>query len=97
MFDIDLLPDAIEDLKWFRKSDQVIVRDQIEAILRHQADEETRNRKKLLPGHLSDWELRIDKARVFYNVDPEANLVTIVAIGCKERNTLSFRGKEYSP
>jgi mRNA-degrading endonuclease RelE of RelBE toxin-antitoxin system len=96
MFDIDFSADAIEDLKWFRKREQVGIREEIETNLRHQPNVKTRNRKELLEGHLSDWELRVDKARVFYNVDIEAGLVSIVAVGYKDRSRLYFRGKEHT-
>ena len=53
---------------------------------------ETVNR---LSEHVSEWELRVDDKRVFYDIDPEASLVRIVAIGYKEKNRLFFRGQEY--
>jgi mRNA-degrading endonuclease RelE of RelBE toxin-antitoxin system len=97
MFDIDLSANAIEDLEWFRKRDQVTIRQEIETNLRHQPNVATRNRKELQEGHLSGWELRVDKARVFHNVDLHAALVSIVAVGYKERSRLYFRGKEHTP
>jgi len=35
---------------------------------------ETRNRKKLRPNPLAPWELRIGKARVFYDVEESVSL-----------------------
>ena len=97
MFEIEFSADAIEDLKWFRKPDQVAIRDAIETNFRHQPDLQTKNRKELREGHVSEWELRVDKARVFYDVDVEAAVVSIVAVGYKERSRLYFRGEERTP
>ena len=97
MFEIDFAPEAWEDLRWFRKRDQTIILDGIEEQLRYQPTEETRNRKKLRKGHVSEWELRLDKVRVFYDVAADAGVVTIAAIGYKERSKLYFRGEEHSP
>jgi mRNA-degrading endonuclease RelE of RelBE toxin-antitoxin system len=67
----------------------------IEEQLTNQPDVETRNRKRLRPDHLTEWELRIGELRVFYDVDLDGSLVRIAAIGHKKRNKLFFRGKEY--
>ena len=79
------------------KTDRTSLRNEIEKQLRHQPNEETRNRKPLRPGHVSEWELRVDNMRVFYDVDEEGSVVRIVAIGYKERSKLFFRGQEYEP
>jgi len=97
MWDIDVSPEAWEDLQWFRKHDQARILATIKDQLRHQPDLETRNRKRLRPGHRSEWELRIGINRVFYDLDQPALLVKIMAIGLKERKQLFFRGQEYSP
>ena len=43
---------------------------------------------------LSRWELRIEKYRVFYNVNENDQIVDIVAIGYKEHNKLYIREME---
>lgn len=95
MFDIEIAPEAQKDLKWFRRAEQVGILAGIEMQLREQPDEGTRNRKRLRPYHLTEWELRIGRIRVFYDVDVDASLVRIAAIGYKERTRLFFRGREY--
>ena len=47
------------------------------------------------PNPLAPWELRIGELRVYYESmeDPEA-VVTILAIGIKERERLLIAGKE---
>jgi len=73
-----------------------LILDGIEDQLRHQPTVETRNRKRLTANELSDWELRIDRFRVFYDVVGEAaaQVVKVKAVGHKEHNTLYLGGEE---
>jgi len=86
---------ALDDLRFFRKYEQALVLDQTYLQLEDQPTVETRNRKPLEPNELADWELRIGRYRVFYDVDPTDQTVTIKAIGHKEHNKLFIRGKEF--
>jgi mRNA-degrading endonuclease RelE of RelBE toxin-antitoxin system len=47
-------------------------------------------------NELSDWELRVQTFRVFYDVvtEEERQVVKIKAVGHKEHNTLFIGGKE---
>ena len=54
----------------------------------------SRNSKLLRDNPLADWELRIGKFRVFYDVDSDEPTVRIVAVGHKEHNTLFIGGEE---
>ena len=65
MFRIEFTPEAIEDMRLFRKTDRKRIIDEIEKQLKHQPMEETRNRKRLRPNELAEWELRIDKFASF--------------------------------
>jgi mRNA-degrading endonuclease RelE of RelBE toxin-antitoxin system len=67
----------------------------LEEQLTHQPTVETRNRKKLRPNQIAEWELRIGKYRVFYDVDTGANVVEVKMIGYKEGNRLLVRGEAY--
>ncbi len=96
MYATELAPNAQEDLRWFRKGEQVLILEAIHGQLRQQPAAETRNRKRLRPDHLTEWELRIRHLRVFYDVDEEASVVRVVAIGYKEGNKLFFRGQEFA-
>ncbi|MDM8527472.1 hypothetical protein QUF58_04600 [Anaerolineales bacterium HSG24] len=96
MFNIEFSDDAIADLQWFKKREQNIILDGIEANLRYEPTVETRNRKRLRPNQTAEWELRISKYRVFYDVDSVIRIVSIEAVGLKTGNTLRFRGKERS-
>jgi mRNA-degrading endonuclease RelE of RelBE toxin-antitoxin system len=94
MFDIDFTPEAKVDLKSLRKFEQQEVIDGVQKQLVYEPTVETRNRKKLRPNEVADWEARIGTFRVFYNVDEEAGLVTIEAIGFKVGSQLFIRGEE---
>ena len=96
MFEIEYTLEAIDDLKSFRKSEQRSIFDQITEQLSYEPMTDTRNRKKLRPNDVSEYELRISKFRVFYDVDEEAKTVKIEAVGYKEGNRLFIRGKEYA-
>jgi mRNA-degrading endonuclease RelE of RelBE toxin-antitoxin system len=95
MFTIELNDNALEDLRSLKKSDRVLILDSIEKSLAHEPVNETRQRKSLRPNPLSQWELRIDRFRVFYDVDLDAQVVLIKAVGWKDHNILLIRGKEF--
>ena len=96
MFQILSSPSALGDIDWSRKTEQTIIFDRIEEQLLHEPSTETRNRKKLRPNRVAEWELRIGEYRVFYDVDAEADTVEVKMVGHKERDKLIVRGKEYA-
>ena len=61
----------------------------------HEPAVETRNRRPMRRNPLAPWELRIGELRVYYEIveDPEA-LVTILAVGVKQRDRILVAGKE---
>lgn len=68
--------------------------------LLYEPEVETRNRKPLQRPMSSgaEWELRVGPAnrfRVFYQVDLDLRVVTIMAIGVKQRNHLRIGGEEF--
>ena len=85
MFAIDFRPEAVKDLASLRKFDQQQIIHIIEAQLPSQATEESRNRKRLRPNQLAEWELRIGDFRVFYDLHSETAAVIILAIWTKAR------------
>jgi mRNA-degrading endonuclease RelE of RelBE toxin-antitoxin system len=97
MYEIEMAPEAQQDFNSFRKVEQTRIRAAIEAQLRHQPNVATRNRKRMRPHYLTEWELRIGDFRVFYDVQPQVLLVRVAAIGQKKGNRLFFRGQEYLP
>jgi len=70
-----------------------LVFDAIGAQLVHQPLVETRNRKRLRPNPLAEWELRVQNLRVFYEVTA-TNVVRITGIGRKRGNVVIMGGKE---
>jgi mRNA-degrading endonuclease RelE of RelBE toxin-antitoxin system len=95
MFEIRLTPEAVDDLRTYSKRDRKRIMDDIESCLKHEPRRETRNNKKLRPNRLAERELRVDRFRVFYDVDQVGALVKIEAIGHKRGNRLYVRGEEF--
>ena len=95
MFRLEFTPEALEDLRFLRPYDQRRILDSVQEQLRHQPEQETRNRKRLRPNESAEWELRIGTFRVFYDVDKETDLVKVEAVGYKQENTLFVHGEEY--
>ena len=69
--------------------------EQVDRCLKHQPGHETRNNKELRPNRLAGRELRIDRFRVFYDIDEGRAVVKIEAIGHKRGNRLYIRGEEF--
>ena len=95
MFEIVLTPEAIDDMRSFRKFERQHIFEEIEEQLQHQPAMETRNRKRLNPNDLAEWELRVGKFRVFYDVDETELRVKIEAVGDKRGSVLIVHGEEY--
>jgi mRNA-degrading endonuclease RelE of RelBE toxin-antitoxin system len=95
-FEINLTPTAADHVRGFRKFEQRIILDAIEKQLRHEPTTETPNRKRLGENELSDWEPRVQRFRVFYDVvlDHDHRVVKIKAVGHKDHNRLTIGGKE---
>jgi mRNA-degrading endonuclease RelE of RelBE toxin-antitoxin system len=69
--------------------------DTVDEQLQQEPAVETRNRKPMRPNPIAPWELRIGDLRVYYDMEekPE-NLVTVLAVGIKDRNRVLIGGKE---
>ena len=93
MYDIEFTSEAIEDLKSFRKSEQQTIISGIDTQLKYQPTVETRNRFPMRPNEVAEWELRIDKYRVFYNVETLVKIVSIEVVGFKIGDRLFVRGQ----
>jgi mRNA-degrading endonuclease RelE of RelBE toxin-antitoxin system len=94
MYEIEFSYEAREDLDWFEKHEQNEIVDGIEASLTYEPAVESRNRKRLRPNAVAEWELRLGKFRVFYDVNVVVRIVSVVAIGEKVRSAYRFRGEE---
>ena len=93
-------PQVIEHLDRIEPKYHGLLRRTIKEQLTHTPAEETRNRKPVdQPAPFAaTWELRCgpeNRFRVFYDVDPEAQVVAVLAVGVKERSRLWIGGEEY--
>jgi len=95
MFDIEYTASALLDISTFRKHDQTTIFDRVDEQLMHQPDLETRNRKRLRPNQIAQWELRVDHYRVLHDVDYNEQKVEVRLVGLKQGSTLLVRGREY--
>ena len=77
MYQIEFTPEALDDLRAFRKSEQNEILDGITDQLQFEPTIETRNRKRMRPNPVAKWEWRIGRFRVLYNVDEEVKIVSI--------------------
>jgi len=95
MFQIEFTPEALEDVEQLRAFDRQHIITTIQEQFTHQPFAITRNRKKLRPNKLAEWELRIVPFRVFYDINLDHSVVKIIAVGYKQGNTLFIHGEEY--
>jgi len=55
---------------------------------------ETRNRKPMRPNPLAPWELRVERLRVYYDVQDEPERIAQVrAVGVKRRHLVRIGGE----
>lgn len=92
---IILPPTARSHLRSLTARQEAIVLDAIAQQLEHEPTRQTRNRKRLRPNPLANWELRVGNLRVYYRVatDPEPEVV-VVAIAVKVGNRAWVGGEE---
>lgn len=95
MYEIEVTPEAIGDLRMLKKRERQIVIREVEEQLRYEPTQETQNRKRLRPNQLAEWELRVERYRVFYDVDNAIGIVKVVAVGLKIGNRLYIQNEEY--
>ncbi len=96
MFEITFTPKAVEDLRWFKKVERKKILAKLVSQLSYEPAIETRNRKRLRPNKLAEWELRLDRFRVFFDIDPKNRLIQVEAVGYKRGGRLFIHGKEYA-
>lgn len=100
IFEIQFKTDAVEHLRAIPKKDHPLILERIPEQLRHRPLLQTRNRKPLdEPNPFGEriWEIRFgpnNRFRVFYQVDEAKRLVSVLAIGTKERNRVFFGNQE---
>lgn len=95
MFHLIFTENALKDLTYLKKTEQVLIIDNIEKQLKWEPLTETKNRKPLRPNDLGKWEFKIQKYRVFYDTNSERQIVKIKAVGWKKHNVLFIRKREF--
>ncbi len=81
-YEIELAPEAIQDLKRLQPHVRVAVKEAIERHLRHEPTKTSKSRIKRLRGiSKPQFRLRIDEVRVFYDVS--GRTVEVLAIVSK--------------
>jgi mRNA-degrading endonuclease RelE of RelBE toxin-antitoxin system len=80
-FEIILSPEAVEDFKALKANVRAVVRDALEAHLRHEPAKASKSRIKRLRGlRRPQYRLRVDEVRVFYDVfESTVEILAIVA------------------
>jgi mRNA-degrading endonuclease RelE of RelBE toxin-antitoxin system len=66
MYEIKFTPDAAEDLRALRTSEQVEIMDGIYDNLQYEPTVETHNQFRMRENYVAEWGLRLGKFRVFY-------------------------------
>jgi mRNA-degrading endonuclease RelE of RelBE toxin-antitoxin system len=66
----------------------------IDAHLKYEPNIETRNRKRLKPNAIADWELRLGRYRVLYDIEKEVKIVAVQAVGAKIGSQLFIRNEK---
>ena len=94
-YHIEYSPAAEDHLRALTARQRAIVFDVVDEQLVHQPGVETRNRKPMRPNPMAPWELRVGDLRVYYDVVEEPDkVVTVVAVGVKDRSRVLIGGKE---
>lgn len=92
---IDYAESAVEHLKHLAARDRAVVVNVIDERLSFEPRMETRNRKRMEDNPLSaDFELRVGVLRVYYVVDEAARVVSVLAVGKKDRDRVTIGGEE---
>jgi mRNA-degrading endonuclease RelE of RelBE toxin-antitoxin system len=80
-FTIDYAKEAVKDLKLLRAFDQTKILDAIEKWLKSEPTKESRTRiKRMKQPFWSQYRLRVDDFRVYYDVDETKHVVGIIRI-----------------
>lgn len=100
IYSIVYTEEALADLQYFRKPERQLILEEIDLQLTYEPTVGTKNRKQLRPNQLGEWELRVGKYRIFYDIIEQdgtevVRIVKIEAAGYKEHNKLFIRGKEF--
>lgn len=87
VYTIEFAQDVWDDLKSFRKRDQVRILEAIEVHLTQEPMRQSKSRiKRLRPGTRPPFRLRVGNVRVYYDVAEDAQKVIVYGIVAKEHS-----------
>lgn len=85
---IEFTKQALEDIKSFRKTDQVSILDHIELHLGHDPTFQSKSRiKALRPGTFPPYRLRVGEFRIYYDVDEAEEVVIVFGVVLKSQSS----------
>jgi mRNA-degrading endonuclease RelE of RelBE toxin-antitoxin system len=94
-YEIEATPEAEADMEWLSARDRTTLFEALARRLPYEPTVENRNRKRLRPNPMAPWELRVGRLPVYFDVEEwPRRLVTIQAVGVKDRNRVLIRGEE---
>jgi mRNA-degrading endonuclease RelE of RelBE toxin-antitoxin system len=94
-YEIEVTPEAETDMGWLSARDRATLFEALGRRLPNEPTVENRNRKRLRPNPVAPWELRVGRLRVYFDVEESPRrVVTIQAVGVKDRSRLVIRGEE---
>ena len=98
MYEAEYTTEVIEDLKFYRKHERqlLIIVDEIDEQFCHEPSHETRNRKRLRPNRVAEFELGITKFRVFMTLMKTKRLLRLTAPVIESKAVYSFEGRNIS-
>ncbi len=95
---IDFTDQAIGHMANLTARQRSIVLDGVQRHLYVSPNTSTRNRKARRAESSAAWELRLRELRVYYDVvDVPVRIVSILAVGVKERSIVRAGGKRWEP
>jgi len=92
VYRIEYSPVTEEHLRSLTAGQRAIIFDSVDEQLAHEPAVETRNRKPMRPNPIAPWELCLGDFRVYYDIQEQELLVTILAIGIKDRERILTGG-----
>lgn len=94
-YDIVYAMSAHAHLKALSARHRATVVDAIDERLSFEPSRESRNRKRMQPNSLeAGFELRVGSLRAYYDVAEDERVVSVLAIGVKDRNRVWIGGEE---
>jgi len=86
-YEIELFPEANDDLYSLKANPRAVIQDAIEEHLRHEPGKESKSRIKRLRGLSSpQYRLRVDEYRIYYDIT--GNTVEVIAVVSKAQSAI---------